>query len=166
MYIDERTTNQQLRMDHFATRKGANKLAKYGSTAIFLPIMIVAPFPTLVEIIDQKNTMMINGAMFDHNVYAFFVIIALVVLYKRKLVKSSILILVMAGSYMTILAMSGFALSERFHMPLVPFYLILAGYGVSVMEKRHIKFYVPYLMIIAIIIIGWNWFKLAGRGMV
>jgi hypothetical protein len=34
------------------------------------------------------------------------------------------------------------------------------------MNKKYASYYIPYLVIIGIIIIGWNWFKLAGRGVV
>jgi hypothetical protein len=110
--------------------------------------------------------MMINGSVFCRNVYAFFVLVALVVMYRRKILKQSVFILAILGSYIFILANSGFALSERFHMPLVPFLLLLAGYGVTVMDKKSVKYYVPYLIFIGLVIIGWNWFKLAGRGVI
>jgi len=139
-------------------------LAKYGTSTIFLPLMLFAPFPTLVYIDDQPNAMMINGNIFTRNVYAFFVLIALFTLYKKKLLTQHILILALLLSYLVILALSGFALSERFHMPAVPFLLILAGYGVTQMDKKNVKYYIPYLFIIGMVIFGWNWFKLAGRG--
>ena len=128
--------------------------------------MIVAPFPTMVKITGQENAMMINGSIFAHNVYAFFVIIALFSLYRKKIVTYHILILSLLSSYLFILASSGFALSERFHVPAVPFLLILAGYGVTQLNKRYASLYIPYLVVMAIVIIGWNWFKLAGRGLV
>lgn len=165
-YAKERFTNQKSQMDNFSTRKGANKLAKYGSTAAFIPLMIPAPFPTLVKIDIQRNSMMINGAVFTRNIYAFFIFVALWAMYKRKLMQQNTLILTLIASYFLILAMSGFALSERFHIPLVPFLLILAGFGVNSLDKKSMRFYVPYLILISIIIIGWNWFKLAGRGIV
>jgi len=160
-----RTTSQQSKMDFFATRKGANNLSRYGTTVVFAPLVLFAPFTTQVNIPDQQNTMLINGNMFTRNVYAFFVVIALLVLYQKKLLTQHVLILSLLLSYLAILAMSGYALSERFHMPAVPFLLILAGYGVTQMNNRNVKYYIPYLVIISIIIIGWNWFKLAGRGL-
>jgi hypothetical protein len=163
-YVKDRNANQKAQMYNYATTKGANKLAQYGTATVFLPLMLFAPFPTLVYIDDQPNAMMINGNIFTRNVYAFFVLIALFTLYKKKLLTQHILVLSLLLSYLVILALSGFALSERFHMPAVPFLLILAGYGVTQMDKNSVKFYIPYLVFIGLLIIGWNWFKLAGRG--
>ena len=163
-YVKDRNTNQKAQMENYATTKGANKLAKYGTASVFLPMMLFAPFPTLVYIEDQPNAMMINGNIFTRNVYAFFVLIALFTLYQKKLLTQHVLILALLLSYLVILALSGFALSERFHMPAVPFLLILAGYGITQMNNKNVKFYIPYLVVIGLVIIGWNWFKLAGRG--
>ena len=144
-------------------REGANKLAHYGSRGVFLPVMLIAPFPTLVYIYDQPNTMMLGGAYFTRNVYAFFVFIALWVLYRRKQLTQHVLLLSVIFSYVFVLASSGFALSERFHLPLVPFLLILAAHGISQMNRKNTRYYIPYLVLVGALIIGWNWFKLAGR---
>jgi 4-amino-4-deoxy-L-arabinose transferase-like glycosyltransferase len=159
-----RTTNQQSKMALFSTRKDANNFARYGTTAIFAPLILFAPFTTQVDIPEQENSMLINGNNFTRNVYAFFVVIALLAILKKKLFTQHVLILSILLSYLAILAMSGYALSERFHMPAVPFLMIFAGYGITQMNNRNVKYYIPYLVIISIVIIGWNWFKLAGRG--
>ncbi|MGM9506799.1 hypothetical protein ACS5NO_03700 [Larkinella sp. GY13] len=162
-YLKASDQNLTSQMDNFATREGANKLARYGSRGIFLPFMLMAPFPTLVNIPDQPNAMMLGGAYFTRNVYAFFVFVGLFTLYKRKQLREHILLLSVIFSYIFVLASSGFALSERFHLPLVPFLLILAAYGISQMNAKNKKYYVPYLVLICVMVIGWNWFKLAGR---
>jgi len=165
-YLKDRTTNQQMQMKGYSSGKGANTLSRYGSSAVFIPIILFAPFPTLVNIETQKNTMMINGNMFARNVYAFFAVIALLMMTKNKLLNQHVLILSLLLSYLAILALSGFALSERFHMPAVPFLLILSGYGITQMNNRNVRYYIPYLVLIGLVIIGWNLFKLAGRGVV
>lgn len=163
-YLEESDKNLTSQMDNFASREGGNALAKYGSRSIFLPVMLMAPFPTLVDT-NQPNAMMMNGAMFTKNVYAFFVYVALWMLVKKRLWRRHILLLSVLFSYLLILASSGFALSERFHMPIAPLLLILAAFGVSQMNMKNRKYFIPYLMIVSVIIVGWNWFKMAGRGL-
>jgi hypothetical protein len=166
-YAEGRFTNQQGRLHKLATGEGANEFASLGSKAIFFPLMVVAPFPTMVNIESQRGAMMINGANFTRNVYAFFVLLALWAIIKHKLLRQKVLVITILFGYLFILGSSGFALSERFHMPLLPFLLILAGYGVTIANQRkYSNLYIPYLLLICAIVIGWNWFKLAGRGMI
>jgi 4-amino-4-deoxy-L-arabinose transferase-like glycosyltransferase len=165
-YLGARKTNQETRYEFFSTREGANTLSKYGSAAIFIPLIIPAPFPTLVNIPEQKNQMMTNGDLFTRNVYVFFVFIAFWELYKKKRIRSTLLLSVFLGTYLLILANSGFALSPRFHVPALPFLLMFAGYGITQTNRNYSSYYVLYLIAISIVVIGWNWFKLAGRGMV
>lgn len=164
-YLGERKTNQDRRYEFFSTREGANKLAKYGSTAIFIPIIIPAPFPTLVNIPEQKNAMMINGDLFTRNVYVFFVFVAFYVLFKKRQLRNNLLLSVFLASYLLILANSGFALSPRFHVPALPFLLLFAGYGISQTTRNYSSYYMLYLIAISIVVVAWNWFKLAGRGL-
>jgi hypothetical protein len=162
-YIEASDKNQTSQMENFATVENANKLATYGSRSIFLPFMLMAPFPTLVDT-QQPNPMMLGGAFYTRNIYAFFVLMAFFVLYKRKQLRNHILIMAIMFSYLFVLASSGFALSERFHLPIVPFLLIFAAYGISQMDASKKKYFVPYLLLVSCIVIAWNWFKLAGRG--
>jgi len=163
--IEDRDSNQSTNMIYRVNREGGNKFATYGSTIIFAPQILIAPYPTLVDIDYQKNQMMLNGMYYSKNVIAFFVLIALLSLFNKKSLLNHVLILSFTFGYLFLIAMSAFALSERFHLPALPFLLIFAGYGVTRLNTLNTKFYIPYLIIISIIIIGWNWFKLAGRGL-
>jgi len=164
-YWEARTNNLESQMSNFSQRKSGNTLAKYGKTAIFAPLIILAPFPTMVNIPGQDNQMMLSGAYFTRNIYAFFVIIALIWLLFHGQYKNHLLLLSFVGVYLAILSMSGFALSERFHMPVVPILLVFAALGVNIMNPRHKDFFIAYLVIVFAIVVGWNWFKLAGRGL-
>jgi hypothetical protein len=166
VYVGARKSNQEQRYQFFSTRQGANQLAHYGQAAIFIPIIIPAPFPTLVNIPEQQNQMMTNGDLFTRNVYVFFVFIAFYVLYKKRRLRKNLLLSVFLVSYLLILANSGFALSPRFHVPALPFFLIFAGYGITQTTKNYSSYYVLYLISISVVVVSWNWFKLAGRGLV
>lgn len=161
-YIKASEQNLSSQMDNYSTTTNANKLAKYGSKSIFLPFMFMAPFPTLVDT-NQPNPMMLAGAFFTRNVYVFFVFLAFYALYKHKQLRNHILLFSILFSYLFVLASSGFALSERFHLPIVPFLLIFAAYGISQLTLKSKKYYIPYLVLVSVIVVGWNWFKLAGR---
>jgi len=165
MYLAQRFSNQTSKMQHFSVREGGNTLAKFGKRNFFIPVMPIAPFPTLVNT-HQENLMMLSGVFYTRNVYAFFLIIALITLFKRRMLRKHVLIISFILLYLAVLSSSGYALAGRFHLPVIPFLLVLAGYGITQMNNKNIKYYVPYLIVISLVIIGWNWFKLAGRGMI
>jgi hypothetical protein len=153
-------------MEWRSEREGGNKLAEYGSVIIFAPIVLVAPFPTLVNVKLHIHQMMMSGTYYIKNIYAFFVLIGLIYLIKQKEYRKHLVILSFLFSYLAILAQSSFAISERFHQPIIPFLIIIASFGISKINRKTKKYYIPYLVIMVVIIIGWNWFKLAGRGVI
>lgn len=162
-YYQNSATNQASQMEHFATRADGNKLAKFGTVSIFAPMILIAPFPTFVST-NQMNQLMIHGYLLVKNILAFFVIYVLYRLWKQHQIKQHILILAFLLTYLAIIANSAFALSERFHLVSTPIFLIFSAEGVTRYKNiRNNQAYILYLFIVALLIIGWNWFKLAGR---
>ena len=152
------------------TDKGgfSNNFAKYAGAAVFAPMIFTIPFPTMVETFGQENQKMIHGGNFVKNILSFFTISALVMLLVSGDWRKYVLPLAVLCGYLVVLVFSSFAHSERFHLPILPLTLMFAGYGISKMkEVWWIKKYFPYwcaLMFVACV--AWNWFKLAGRGMI
>jgi 4-amino-4-deoxy-L-arabinose transferase-like glycosyltransferase len=162
-YWSNRFSNQETSLLH---RARTNALARYGSAFIFAPFVLIAPFPTLVHIETQQNHMLLGGAFYIKNVLAYFVILAFYHLYKNKTWKSHVLLITIMISYIAILTMSKFALVERFHLPVLPFHIMFTAYGLSKLSNRNYKSFSYYSLGLALIIIGWNWIKLAGRGLI
>ena len=167
-----RGSNQQTNMEWRAERDVGQgmtqKFAKYASAAVFAPMIFTIPFPTMTETYGQENQKMIHGGNFVKNIVSFFTIAALATLLISGDWRKYVLPLAVLCGYLVVLVFSNFAQSERFHLPIVPFTLMFAAYGISKMkEVWWIKKYFPYwcaLMFIAAV--AWNWFKLAGRGMI
>lgn len=168
----QRGTTQRGNMAWRATRvdKGgfSNQFAKYAGAAVFAPMIFTIPFPTMVETAGQENQKMIHGGNFVKNILSGFTIAALFILLFSGDWRKYVLPLAILCGYLVVLVFSSFAHSERFHLPILPFTLMFAAYGISKMnEVWWIKKYYPYwcaLMFIAAV--AWNWFKLAGRGMI
>ncbi len=163
-----RGSNQQVNMEWRTVRDNGNQFAKYAGAAVFAPMIFTIPFPTMVETPHQENQKMIHGGNFVKNILSFFTISALLVLLFSGDWRKYVLPLAVLCGYLVVLVFSNFAQSERFHLPILPLTLMFAGYGISKMkEVWWIKKYFPYwcaLMFVAAI--AWNWFKLAGRGMI
>ena len=163
-----RGSNQQVNMEWRAVRDNGNQFAKYAGAAVFAPMIFTIPFPTMVETPHQENQKMIHGGNFVKNILSAFTIAALFILLLSGDWRKYVLPLAILCGYLVVLVFSSFAQSERFHLPILPFTLMFAGYGISKMnEVWWIKKYFPYwcaLMFVAAV--AWNWFKLAGRGMI
>ena len=167
-----RGSTQQTNMEWRSQRKDAlgrsNQFVIYAGSAVFAPMIFTIPFPTMVETSGQENQKMIHGGNFVKNILSGFTIAALFMMLFSGDWRKYVLPLAILCGYLVVLVFSSFAHSERFHLPILPFSLMFAAYGISKMnEVWWIKKYYPYwcaLMFVAAI--AWNWFKLAGRGMI
>ena len=169
---EKRGSEQQTNMEWRAVRDVGQgmtqKFAKYAGAAVFAPMIFTIPFPTMNEVPGQENQKMIHGGNFVKNILSYFTIMALVVLLLSGDWRKYVLPLAVLIGYLVVLVFSSFAQSERFHQPILPLILMFAAYGISIMKqypwiKRYFNYWCVLMFIAAI---AWNWFKLAGRGMI
>ena len=158
--------NQENAMEWYANRKGGNELAKYAGAAVFAPMILTIPFPSLVYTDGQENQRMIHGGNYVKNITSAFTIFALFCLLMSGNWRKHVLIISVGCGYLVVIALSAFAHSERFHLPALPFSLILAALGVSLLTNKQKKWYNYWLILIFVANIAWAWFKLKGRGLV
>jgi len=147
------------------TRKGGNTLVKYIAGVSFAPFIFVVPLPTIINIEHQQNQQLAHGGYYIKNIMAFFVILALYYVIKEKRWSDYLLFGSFIIGYLVVISLSRFAASERFHLPALPFILIIAAYGITLVNAKQKKLYNSWVVIIFVIIIAWSWFKLAGRGL-
>jgi len=160
-YFGVRDVQLEHQMQMYAQR--GNVLATHATRSIFAPLAFIGPLPTLVDT-QQENIIMLAGSMFYRNVFVFFTLFALYYMIKQRQWHSHILLLAVFFSWLFILANSGYALQDRFHLILMPIVIILSGYGISMAGKKAMGNFNLYLLFLGSLIFAWNWFKLAGRG--
>lgn len=97
---------------------------------------------------------------------AFFTIFALFWMVKNKKWRDYLLIGSFTIGYLIVISLSAFGQSERFHLPALPFELILAAFGISLITNKEKKYFRLWMILIFVAIVAWSWIKLAGRGMV
>ncbi len=161
-------TEQKANMEWRTKRVGGNVLAKYAGAAVFAPMIFTIPFPTMTEITGQENQMMIHGGNFVKNIMSYFTIMSLFILLFSGAWRKHVLPIAVLCGYLVVLVFSNFAQSERFHQPILPLTMMFAAVGVSLIkENPWIKRYFNYWCVLMFLAaIAWNWFKLAGRGMI
>lgn len=158
--------SQSVNMEWRAEREGGNSFAKYAGAAVFAPMIFTLPFPTMVYTQpDQEMIMQVNGGNYVKNILSFFVILSVITLLLHGEWKKHLMPLAFTCGYLLSLVVSEFAQSGRFHMPIMPFEMMFAAYGLQLMNRRNIRWFDWALWAEFAICVGWSWFKLAGRGL-
>lgn len=164
-YWNTRGSNQSLKRQQ-QMNKGI-KWAKYATGTAMAPMMFVMPFPTMVDVDEQYNQQLINSGNYVRNFMGIFVIIAVFnALLRKKNWRDFSLIGSFVIAYLGIICSSGFANSERFLLPGLPVLLIIAAYGITLIDGRTYRYVKMWYAIVPIIIVGWAIFKLGSRGLV
>lgn len=161
-----RETNQSTGYEWRSQRAGGNSFAKYASATVFAPLIFTIPLSSMVEIENQENQMMMNGANFIKNILSGLTIFALITMLINGEWRRHVLPIALMCGYLVVLVFSNFAHSERFHFPILGLELMFAAYGVTLMKNKHKRWYTIWLIGICLANIAWAWIKLAGRGMV
>lgn len=160
--------NMEWRSERAGTRGVNQSFAIYAGAAVFAPMIFTIPFPTMNHIEGQENQMMIHGGNFVKNIVSYFTLSALIILLFSGKWRKHVLIGAILCGYLVVLVFSSFAQSERFHQPVLPFILMFAAYGISLISQQKMlkKWYNYWCIIMFVAALAWNWFKLAGRGLI
>lgn len=160
----ERRDQDQERKRSEQTSRG-NQWAKYATATVLAPIEFIMPLATMVDTDEQYNQQMLSGGNYVRNFFGVFVLLALMIsIFRKKEWRSLSLIGAFTVMYLLIVGKSGFANSERFLLPTLPFLLILTAYGISNIEKKDMRYVSLWMYIVPVLEIGWAYFKLGSRG--
>ena len=160
---------QQSNMEWRSIRSHGNEFAKYAGAAVFAPLIFTIPFPTLTYTHQgQEALMQVAGGNYIKNVLSFFVILSMVFFLLKKTWRQHILIISFTVGYLVILVVSVYAQSGRFHMPIIPFEMMFAAFGISLCQnKPRWKNLYTYALVAEIgLCVFWQWFKLKGQGLI
>ena len=161
----EQRENNQLAKRNHQTRKG-NQWAKYATGTVMAPMMFVLPFPTMVDVDQQYNQQMLSGGNFVRNFLGSFVLIAIFsAIFITKNWRNLSLIGSFVIAYLGIISTSGFSNSERFLLPGLPCLLIMAAYGVTLLNAKNYKFIKIWYWVVPVMAFAWAFFKLGSRGL-
>lgn len=160
---DTRADNQTAKRN-YQVHKGY-KWAQYATGTVMAPMIFVLPFPTMVDVDQQYNQQLIHGGNYVRNFLGVFVLIAFFnALFKKRNWRDLSLMGAFEVAYLGIVAMSGFANSERFLMPGIPILMVMAAYGVSLVDKSNIRWVKIWYWVVPVMVVGWAFFKLGTRG--
>lgn len=162
--LEDRDANQANKR-LMQTQKG-NQWAKYATGTVMAPMMFVLPFPTMVDVDQQYTQQMLSGGNYVRNFLGGFVLIAVFsALFITKNWRNLSLIGSFVIAYLGIVSTSGFANSERFLLPGLPVLLIMAAYGVTLLNAKNYKFIKIWYWVVPVMGFAWAFFKLGSRGL-
>lgn len=162
--LEDRDANQANKR-LMQTQKG-NQWAKYATGTVMAPMMFVLPFPTMVDVDQQYTQQMLSGGNYVRNFLGGFVLIAVFsALFITKNWRNLSLIGSFVIAYLGIVSTSGFANSERFLLPGLPVLLIMAAYGVTLLNAKNYKFIKIWYWVVPVMAFAWAFFKLGSRGL-
>lgn len=162
---DEQKGNMEWR----ASREGGNEFAKYASAAVFAPLIFTVPFPTFNAANEgQLRQIMLSGGAYIKNILSFFVVLVMLMMLISGEWRRHVFILAYTMGYLMVLVMSSFAHSGRFHMPIWPMLMLFAAYGIQIGKTNgRVRRWFPIILVLEVVAcLVWNWYKLAGRGLI
>lgn len=168
--IEEQKANMEWRANREAGQKGMTQdFARYAGAAVFAPLIFTIPFPTF-NTADAAQLVQVQtaGGSFIKNILSFFVVMVLLRLLFSGEWRKHVFIIAYTCAYLVVLVFSGFAQSGRYHMPIWPMLMLFAAFGLQ-MAKFDIRWkkWFSYVVVAEIAIcLMWNWYKLAGRGLI
>ena len=165
---ERKDDNQNMRMTEIVQTQG---FAKYAGAAVYAPMIFTIPFPTMVATEGQETSRMLHGGMVTKNIMSFFCLVSIITLLlpiipNKNRWRDHVLIGSFLIAYLLILTFSAFAHADRFHMPALAIEILFMAYGVSLLSDNRVKrWYNWWIVVMFVAFVGWNWFKLAGRGL-
>lgn len=150
--------------DNTLARRSANSLvAKFASLPAFIVLAFSGPLPSAVNITDQESILLQMGGAFIRNLMVIFSIFGMWYAFKYEF-RKNILYLFFIFSYIFVIAYSGYGNSNRYNLVTLPILLIYTAKGIQNITLSQRKMHNIYLFTLTLVILLWNYTKLAGRG--
>ena len=161
---EDRGENQQAKRAH-QTAKG-NRWAQYATGTVMAPMMFVMPFPTMVDVDRQYNQQVVSGGNYVRNFLGGFVLLAVFsAIFITKNWRDLSLIGSFVFAYLGVISASGFANSERFLLPALPGLLVMAAYGMTLLDAKNYRFIKIWYWVVPLMSLVWAIFKLGSRAL-
>ncbi|MGB3947095.1 MAG: glycosyltransferase family 39 protein [Bacteroidia bacterium] len=143
--------------------------AKYAGGGVFLIQSLIMPYPSMVRTnivyYDQTLQWYFAGGLFFWCFLSYYAYIGVYNSLRKQFKKSSILIFT-ALLYTFALIGSLYITSIRFNIVKMILLIPFIAYGIIYSSTRVRTNFMSYAIVVALIILAWNYIKLAGRGYV
>jgi hypothetical protein len=165
-YYDQYTNIDEFTQERLSYIESVNPFVALVGSPVFAALSYISPFPSVVSVPNAGD--LSHSEYYYHiagNIFwivlSFFSIYGLYysIRYKRR---EMVVLITFVIGYQFMLLKALMFTSVRFSYPVKPFLLILAAYGIYKINTK--KWYPIYLVAALIMIVGWNYVRLKGRG--
>lgn len=141
------------------------KHAELVQSKYLAPGIFVLPLTSMVEPANNNKKMM-NGGHYVKNYLAFFALFAIVLAFRQREWRGFSLVGAFTLSYLLIIAFSFAVNIERYHLPTLPLLLVMGAYAMVNLQKRDLKFFYAYCVVLLVAIFMANYLKLSSSSLV
>jgi len=149
-------------------KRGQN-LAKFVAAPFMVALSLVSPFPSMVKtnirFFNQTEHWYHFAGLFIWGLLSYFSIIGLINTIKQKFREASVLWVLTIG-YTGMIGLALYGFSIRFNMIKIPLMLMFTIPGIQYAKLSDFKKWKLYIVAICMLILTWNYVKLAGRGLI
>ncbi len=166
LYYSQYTDVDEFTQERLSYMESINPFVALAGTPVFAALSYISPFPSVVVV---PNALGLSHSEYYYHVagnifwivLAFFSFYGLYYALRYKRRELAVLLTFVIG-YQFILLKAMMFTSVRISYPVKPFLFILAAYGIFQLKKM--KWYPVYLVFAGLLIVVWNYVRLAGRG--
>lgn len=162
-YWEEKDDNTERKREEQVSR--GNQWAKYATSSVMAPLVVVLPFSTMVNVDGQYAQQTKHSGNYIRNFMGFFVLLAFYESFRQKKFREFAMVGSFVITYLGIVSLSGFSNSERFLLPGLPGLIMIWAFGVSSLRKETFKMFNPWCVVVVLMEVGWAYFKLGSRGL-
>jgi hypothetical protein len=165
-YYTQYTNVDEFTQERLTYMEKINPFVALVGSPVFAVLSYISPFPSVVTVPNagglphSEYYYHIAGNLFWISL-AFFSFYGLYYSLRYKRREMAVLLAFVIG-YQFVLLKAMMFTSVRFSYPAKPFLLILAAYGMYKLKSK--KWYPVYLVAAVLLIVGWNYVRLKGRG--
>jgi hypothetical protein len=143
--------------------------AKYAGAGVFMVQSIVLPYPSMVKtnIVFYNQTLQwyFAGGLLIWVFLTYYAYVGIYYSIKNKFREASILIFLI-GIYTASLISSMYITSIRYNIVKVVLLIPFVASGIILSNKKIRKNFIRYAILIVVIVLLWNFIKVAGRGLI